>query len=317
MTFEAAEAALASAIGADNGDTGATPAEPNVPILLDGEQAPATTTPQGVESSAAPEAPEAPAEDTFSTFNPDTLPEELRPGWQQLQADYTRKTQELAAQRKQYESLGDYNVVQEAVQLQNWLQDPQNMQEAHAQLSYALEQMGLTPAQAEVAATQELQETAEPSGLASLTEDPELAPLAQHVQSLEAKLSELTSERDQRAEAARAQQLQQAMLGELTRQENFIRQANPAYTDNDVDAIYELGSFYDGDLIRAQARYEEIVNSRMSQYLAQKQAVVNTPGIAPVPGSAAIASPATGEAKTLDQAHKAAMEHLRVLEAQG
>src|SRR6266511_2123467 len=121
MSFEDAARELEGAIEADN-----SPTPPP-------EQAPAPTTPEG-ESSAPQVQPHhaasqprdpasgkfirqdgtlsdtpepAPVADTFDggKFNPDTLPAELQPGWKQLQADYTRKMQEVAEQRSQFEGL--------------------------------------------------------------------------------------------------------------------------------------------------------------------------------------------------------------------
>lgn len=43
-------------------------------------------------------------EQAFTASNPDELPEELKPIYKSLQADYTRKTQELAEQRKATDS---------------------------------------------------------------------------------------------------------------------------------------------------------------------------------------------------------------------
>src|SRR5690242_16598719 len=58
---------------------------------------------QEVDSGAAPAEPV----DSFTPINPDDLPDELKPFAKQLQADYTRKTQQLAEQRKALEALGD------------------------------------------------------------------------------------------------------------------------------------------------------------------------------------------------------------------
>src|SRR6185312_3269254 len=72
---------------------------------------PEQAAPAAPEGQPAPESAtlfETPAEsegDTFDggKFNPDLLPDELQPGWKQLQAAFTQRTQELAEQRKQFE----------------------------------------------------------------------------------------------------------------------------------------------------------------------------------------------------------------------
>jgi hypothetical protein len=65
-----------------------------------------------------------------------------------------------------------------------------------------------------------------------------------------------------------------AMAGEIQRQEMAIKQSNPHYTQADMDAIYELSAFFDGSLLEAQQRYEQIVSARIERYLASKQAPV-------------------------------------------
>lgn len=48
-------------------------------------------------------APDAQAADSFWSGNPDELPDEVKPVYKNLQADYTRKSQEIAAARKEAE----------------------------------------------------------------------------------------------------------------------------------------------------------------------------------------------------------------------
>lgn len=49
------------------------------------------------------------SDDSFATnFDPKNLPDELKPVYKQMQGDYTRKTQDIASQRKQYERVQQY-----------------------------------------------------------------------------------------------------------------------------------------------------------------------------------------------------------------
>lgn len=56
----------------------------------------------------APVADEPVAEDTFTSVKPDELPEELQATYKSLQADYTRKTQTLAEQRREAEQATEF-----------------------------------------------------------------------------------------------------------------------------------------------------------------------------------------------------------------
>lgn len=70
------------------------------------------------------------AESFATSFNPDELPEEIRPRYQQMQADYTRKTQELARQRKEAE---------QAQEIFDALLDPERAPAVLAALGYELD----------------------------------------------------------------------------------------------------------------------------------------------------------------------------------
>lgn len=56
----------------------------------------------------APVIDETSAEDTFTSVKPDELPEELQATYKSLQADYTRKTQTLAEQRREAEQATEF-----------------------------------------------------------------------------------------------------------------------------------------------------------------------------------------------------------------
>lgn len=267
-----------------------------------------------VEEAPAPVA-EAPAEDTFvdGSFNPDALPPELQAGWKQLQAAYTRKTQELADQRRQIEALGDVESLQQAADLYNRISDPSSWPQLHAELTAAMQEYGLSPAEAAQAATEAIQE-AQPS----LPEDvdPELAPFVNTIQTLQQRLDAFEQQAAQEREFAEAQQLHEAMVGELTRQETAIRQARPDYQDSDIDAIYQLSSFFNGNLIEAQHRYEDIVGERMERYLNSKASAASDHSVQP-PAGADVMSHSDNAPETLEEATEWAIEHLRNLQAQG
>lgn len=279
------------------------------------EQAPAAPTPQG-DATPTDTAASAPLEDSFTNVDPSMLPLELQPIYKSLQADYTRKTQGVAERGKQYESFGDPERVSQALAFVDQLQNPQYLQQFHGELSEYLQSMGLGPSEANQAASQHIVETqATLQGtLADYEGIPELAPVAQHVQSLEQKLSQLEASFSERSRAEQQERLHLAMVGEIQRQESAIRGTNPHYSQDDIDAIYEIGAYYDGNLITAQNRYEEIIGKRMTSYLTTKSVAAQAPS---VPGGQIIAASVTDSPQTLDNAHRQAMERLREIEALG
>jgi len=329
MNFADATAALASAIETDNGATAPTPGA-SVPAPV--EQAPATpATPEGgtptpVQPSQprdefgrfVPPAPPAPTVDTFDggQFNPDTLAPELQDGWKQLQAAYTRKTQEVAAQRAQLEQFGDLNQVAQAAELIRTLQDPQALTQFHAELTRELEAQGFTTVQASAEAARQLEQATTPAGnglsdqLARLAQEyPDLAPLIEQgsqVSQLQARLDQFEAERNARMESEQLAYQQMALAGELQRQEMAIRQSNPNYQQSDIDAVYELSAFFDGNLLQAQQRYEQMGNALLERYLATKAA---PSGISPDAG-ATVTSHEVPKISDLDQGLKAALASL-------
>lgn len=321
MSFEDATAALEGAIQTDV--TGDAPA-PQTPAP---EQATPSTTPEGTnpDQQVQPQfqrdelgrfasRPEPQAPDTFDggKFNPDTLPPELQDGWKQLQAAFTQKTQELAAERQQLQQYGDPNELAQAAQLIRTLQDPQALTQFHSELTQHLQAQGLSPVQASAEAARQIEEAQAPAAspeAGRLAEEfPELAPFLENQQRLEARLAEFEAQAQARQEHEELANMQMALAGELQRQEMTIRQSNPNYSEQDLDAIYELSSFYDGNLLQAQQRYEQIVSSRIESYLAGKTAVGEQP-LGPAHGAEVVSQQPT-KIETLDQAAKAAERFL-------
>lgn len=323
MSFEDATKALNGAMAEEFG--GSSPATPAPPA----EQAPvAPATPEGQTAPVqpgqtrdeqgrfAPSTPESAPDTPPNLFegeavNPDTLPAELQPLAKQLQAAFTRKTQELAQQRTQLESLGSLDELSQAAELYRNLQDPGYLQEFHSELTRALEAQGLTPGQARAEAARQIEGSTAPTAslsdqLARLKDDPELAPVAESLNSFQARLDKFEAAQAERAQAEQMAQAQMALAGEIQRQEMAVRQSNPSYTQEDIDAVYELSAFHDGSLIEAQQRYEQIVNNRVERYLASKQAPV--PASGPVAGSGTSDIPV--QPSDLQEAYRAALGHL-------
>lgn len=241
--------------------------------------APAADTPQGT----------TPVADDQGTADLQALLEALPPEAREyvsqrekmMQADYTRKTQELAEQRKAVESDLEF--------LQTIRTDPYAALEFHKELTDALIQSGLTPAQAAAEATATIEEAGEPGVV-----DPDDA--------LRADLEDLKAWKAEQEETARLQQVE----AELTRQEMAIRQSNPSYKDEDIDAIYELAFAHGGNLVSAQERYEQFRNQFVTAYTEQK-AVAAQQGEPVVGGGSQIPQ----KFESIEDAHAAAQEALR------
>lgn len=283
--------AAAAALPADPAET-ATPTE----ATPEGEQA----TPEAVTT-----------EDSFTRLDPNAIPAELQPYYKSMQADHTRKTQEAAPYRRLAEETGlDVDGLKQAAELYTALQDPTQIVQFHSELTAALREQGLTPAEASAAATQHIQETQ--SGTAeqetAWSDDPD----ERRLQELEAKLAHIEESSKAEAEARQREQMQMSLVAEMNRQEAFVREAHPDWQQDDVDAVYELSAFYGGNLVDAAARYDDIVSARVARILNGKgAAATGTPAPLPVQGGAVTKPMDFGG--DLDAAHKAAMKLVRSL----
>jgi hypothetical protein len=297
------------------------------------EQAPASApaAPEGPTAPVQPPAPAtpAPADTPPNLFegtpvNPDALPTELQPLAKQLQAAYTQKTQQLAEERKQFSALGSPEEVSQAVELYTRISDPTNWPQLHADLSDLMQQHGLSPAEAAAEATTALAEArveaAAPAVPIGDIDDPELGPLYKTLQEQQAKLDALeaarTADLTERQQAEQTERLQMALEGEVTRQTNAILQANPQYGDGDMDAIYELSSFYGGNLLQAQGRYEALRAEWVGRYVDQKQSAASAQGAHPAPAGAPAATQRT-EPQTVREAADEIEEFMRAAQASG
>jgi hypothetical protein len=231
-------------------------------------------------------------EESFTGLDPSSLPEDLQLYYKNMQADYTRKTQEIAEQRKQYQQLTEYGI------------DP----------NYALEAVGFLqrldddPAFAadvarQLAPQQEYPMTVQQPSEGSIPNDSgDYGNLSPDLQ------AELQAMREFRS-SFNEQQQEQAMLGELQQEETYIRAQYPHYNDTDIENIYQVAHATDGDLLAAQEVYTSMEQSILNKYLQSKQIPqgITSPnsGPASVPGKSFA---------NLDEAHKAAMEKLRNLQ---
>jgi len=232
---------------------------------------------------------EQPTEDSFTGFDPNLLPEDMQKVYKSMQADYTRKTQEIAEMRRQYDTFSEAGVdPNEAVGILNLWQamdsDPDVARQFVSAMQNRLQELGYTDVPAEGA---------------SPDVDPSYEGLPPDVAQ---ELYEMRAFREQFAMA----QEQQAIVEQLEVLENTIRTTNPHYTDDDIGAIYDLAYSTDGDLMAASERYQTIQQRLLGSYLESKQA---PHGATPGPkGPSSVPGRGFG---SLDEAHKAALEAVR------
>ena len=231
-------------------------------------------------------------EESFTGLDPSSLPEDLQLYYKNMQADYTRKTQEIAEQRKQYQQLTEYGI------------DP----------NYALEAVGFLqrldddPAFAADVARQLAPQQESPMTVQQPSEDSIPNDSGDYGNLSPSLQAELESMREFRS-SFNEQQQEQAMLVELQQEETYIREQYPHYNDTDIENIYQVAHATDGDLLAAQEVYTSMEQSILNKYLQSKQIPqgLTSPsgGPASVPGKSFA---------NLDEAHKAAMERLRNLQ---
>lgn len=299
---EQAIEALGAAGRSEFGDEPEQAVEPAQPASPEGDTQPA--------DEVQPEPEVAPqAEETFDggKFNPDELPPELLQVYKQMQGAFTQKTQSLAERQKQIEALGDIESLQQAADLYSRISDPQNWVQLHAELTQAMQQMGMTPAEAAAAAA-DVVESAEASQTSEFDfEDPALEPLAKQLQETQARLDQLEAQRQEELMNAEAERLFIASVTELQKQEAAIRDAHPNWDDEKIAAAYELSSFYQGNLAQGAARLEQILASERELYLTQKAGSLNDSTRTPASTFNADATKQV-EADTLKDAEAAAVE---------
>jgi len=211
------------------------------------------------------------------------LPEEaqifLRAREREMQADYTRKTQEVARQREEAEQY---------TQFVNALNsDPQFALEVVNRLQAQLEQAGLyqRPQADEYYGTYDDDDPA-----------PGPDPYEKKLQELEARQRAWEEQAYNAWEEAR-----------VDREVAEIRSQNPAYSDVDVQDIVDLGWATNGDLHAAHDLYKGIQDRVLARYLQTKKGVQ-----APSPVSGGSGSPVPDDLRTADQMtlRKAAEERL-------
>lgn len=164
----------------------------------------------------------------------------------EMQADYTRKTQEVAAQRREAE---------QAIEFINALNtDPSFAAQVHASLTDALQAQGYSYEDASAMASQQTQQGYEDESFVD--------PYMQKIQELES----WQAQQEQRFAIADATQRIESGI-------NAVRQANPNYGDEDIKDILTMAFAFNGDVVQAANAYQSIQQRVTEGYLSQKSAV--------------------------------------------
>jgi hypothetical protein len=258
---------------------------------------------------------QAPAADTANLFegtsvNPDELPEDLQPLAKQLQAAFTQKTQEIAAQRKQIESVLELGVdPAELTNLYTRVADPQQWPQLAAELAEAAKEYGVELPGFAAAPAPAAEQPAEPlSHTEEIPDDPELAPLKAELQRLQQRLDAADQGREQEAADREMQSMQTALVNEFTRMETSVRESNPHYDDSDMDDVYERSAFFGGDLLKAQANKAAQDARAVERYIARKQAAAANKSVAPAPAGHDTTAATPPQIRTLKDAEAEAIE---------
>jgi hypothetical protein len=239
----------------------------------------------GVENVVEDNQPEV---ESFTGFDPSTLPEDMQAVYRSMQGDYTRKTQEIAELRRQYESFSEAGVdADTALQAVGFLQALNTDPEFAKQVAAQIQQNVRTTDGSQPVIDETPDNNNSYEGL-----PPQLA----------AELEQMRAFREEMMQM----QVQQETMAELEAMENTIRTSNPHYSDDDVEAIYSLAYSTDGDLMAAQELYAGIQQRMLQGYLSSKDV---PHGATPAPS--APSSVPHRDFSNLDDAHKAAMEAIR------
>ncbi len=227
--------------------------------------------------------------ESFTGFDPSVLPEDMQQVYKSMQADYTRKTQEVAEIRRDFEAFSESGVKpNEALEMASLFakidSDPAFASEFVGNITQRLEESGYGQTQA-----------VEPASIDNNGYEG-LSPVV---------IQELQEMRQFREQMVQNQQ-QQEIIAHLDTVEQTIRTTNPNYNDSDIDAIYALAHSTDGDLMAAQQSYHDIQQRLLGNYLESKTVPHGATPISTSPSSVP-----NREFSSLDEAHKAAMEAVR------
>ena len=211
-------------------------------------------------------------EDSFTAIDPSALPPELQTSYKQMQADYTRKTQEAA----QYRNLGPLEDTQQAIQLMENLQNPEFQQALYERLGSVFGQADEAPIVDEYGDTE--------------VDDPR----DQQLKSLTQRLDEFEST-----------QLRNEVSANLDRMEAVVRTDNPSWDDEDMQIVARFAITENGDLQKGADAYKQFTDRIVKAHIERKASVPAGSGGPGVTSNAQVPT----HFESLDEAHDAALAH--------
>jgi hypothetical protein len=251
--------------------------------------------PAGNPEPVAPQASE-PEVVRFTDINPEDLPPELKPVYKSMQADYTRKTQEVAPWRRLQEAGIDPDTAMQSAQFLHELNtNPEFQRAVYDRLNTEFQAAGASPAEAHAAAAAAVTNN-EP-------DDDDLDLLPPEVKQKLGQLDELMEWKQQQEEERELL----ALEAELTRAETAIQQSNPSYSDTDMARIRQIGFSTGGDLFAAQKIYQDWKNDIIGGYAGQKESAHAQAPASPQAGQHA---QAPTKFNSLEEAHEAAVARM-------
>ena len=285
--------------------------ESATPAAGEAETVEAPATPEG--ETEAPAAEETPS---FTHIPDEALSPEMLAVKKAMQADFTRKTQEIAEYRKLAEEfeVTDAGELRERLEIQRQLADPENWPRLHEELTGYLQSQGVRPRVADEAAAAALGQAIgevdfEDAGFDDGGQSSELAQRLERMEKSQNDLIQLMYAREQQAEQ---EQRFAEIARNLTTQENGIRAANAEAwgenADEYIEAVYDL-SGDSQDLSVGLARLETMLGYDASRYLLGKEEARRAPG--PVLGEGVIVNEEDEVPHTLEEGHEMAMEYVR------
>lgn len=287
--------------------------EVEVPTEVEVEQAPAVLEPDTTEVEAGTTEDDS---DSFNGFDEgllDVLPPELQAAvkaqQKSLQGEATRKFQEAAAIRKQYEGI-DLDLAKNAVTYMERLSDPEFLVQAHEAMTAELERQGLTKAQATEAATTAIEEQlVDDDDYDSGSVDPRIA---SEVQELKNRLAQSEARESQREQEAEHQARLAYLANETLKQETTVRRDNPEWDDDDIMHLFPIAAANGGSMLKAAEIYRAQEAHFAKRLLAQKSSSSNSIATPPLGGMVQAEAP---KKLSFEEAHAAALIALRTREA--
>jgi hypothetical protein len=274
-----------------------------------------TATSEGETVTEVEEEAEAP----FTHIPDEALSPEMLAVKRAMQADYTRKTQEVAEYRKLAEEfeVEDAADLRQRLDIQKQLSDPENWPRLHEELTGYLRSQGLSASVAAEAAAVTLgNAVGELSDDDAFVDDDEVVGLppqvAQRLETMEKQQQQLIQMMYQREQQAQEEARFAELARNLTTQENVIRSKYADQwkdkADEYIAAVYDLSGDSE-DLGIGLSRLETMLGYDASRYLLGKEEARRAP--APLVGEGVIATEEDEAPHTLEEGHARAMEYER------